>query len=132
MDRQLPKSSSLRKPRGSAPTAKIRQIHAAIRAIDWICPGTLLRRWKLCGRPNCRCAHDPQARHGPYFEWSRREDGRLRHSLLSPAQAQQMTTAIHNHAEVLRLLARWSQETAHVLRQSEAPPKAKSAHRKGD
>ena len=104
-----------RKPRPPVPPAQIRQIQAAISALDWICPGTLLKRWKVCGRPNCRCAQDPQARHGPYYEWSRRERGHLRHSLLAPDQAQRLATAIANHAHVLGLLARWSQATAYAL-----------------
>ncbi|MHB9105898.1 MAG: DUF6788 family protein [Armatimonadota bacterium] len=33
--------------------------------------GTLQPRYVRCGRKNCRCATDPEARHGPYWylEW---------------------------------------------------------------
>jgi len=93
----------------------IRRIRQTITEMDLVCTGTLLKRWKLCGRPNCRCAQDPTARHGPYYEWSHRRDGRLRHNLLNPQQAQQMTRAIHNQRKILALLARWSLETARTI-----------------
>ena len=96
----------------AAPGPAIRRIRQAIVAMDLVCAGTVLKRWKLCGRPNCRCAEDPAARHGPYYEWSHRQDGRLRHNLLSPQQAEQMVRAIKNQRQILALLARWNQETA--------------------
>jgi hypothetical protein len=103
------------------PSPAIRRLRQAIVAIDLVCAGTVLKRWKLCGRPNCRCAADPTARHGPYYEWSHRQDGRLRHSLLTPQQAQQMARAIKNQRQILALLARWSLETAQaIMRQKPA------------
>jgi hypothetical protein len=98
-----------------APTPAVRQIRQAIATMTLVCAGTLLKRWKLCGRPNCRCAQDPTARHGPYYEWSRRQDGRLRHSLLSAQQAELLAQGIKNHQRILTLLARWSLETARIL-----------------
>jgi hypothetical protein len=97
------------------PNSAIRQIRQAITATDWVSAGTVLKRWKLCGRPNCRCAQDPAARHGPYYEWSYRHKGRLRHRLLTPQQAAQMAQAIRNQRKILALLARWSHETARTI-----------------
>jgi hypothetical protein len=36
-----------------------------IAGMGLICSGTLLERTRTCGKPNCRCATDLQARHGP-------------------------------------------------------------------
>lgn len=33
--------------------------------------GSLGERWVKCGKPNCACATDDQARHGPYFALTR-------------------------------------------------------------
>jgi len=97
------------------PTVALRQIREAIAAMDGLCAGTLLKRWKLCGRPNCRCADDPAARHGPYYEWSRRQDGRLRHSLLSAQDARRVAQGIKNYRTILALMARCTLETARRL-----------------
>jgi hypothetical protein len=83
--------------------------------MDYLASGTLHTRTKVCGRKNCRCAEDPNARHGPYFEWSRRQDGCLIHSIISEQQAVLLARAIDNYREVLRLLALWERETAAEL-----------------
>ena len=83
--------------------------------MDLVCSGTLLERLKTCGKPNCRCAKDPAARHGPYREWSRREGGRLIHSSVSMEQARQLRLAISNYREILDLLKGWERETVAIL-----------------
>jgi hypothetical protein len=37
---------------------------------SYLSSGTLIQRTKVCGNPNCHCARDPAARHGPYSEAS--------------------------------------------------------------
>lgn len=80
--------------------------------MDYVASGTLHSRTKVCGRPNCRCATDPRARHGPYQEWSRRSEGRLVHRILTAPQAERIARAIANYRELLALVARWEEETA--------------------
>jgi hypothetical protein len=48
---------------------RIARIRATINEMEHLSSGTLLRRMKVCGKPGCRCADDPDARHGPYYEW---------------------------------------------------------------
>jgi len=79
--------------------------------MDYVASGTIHVRTKVCGRNNCRCAHDPDARHGPYHEYSRRLQGRLRHSVVTPQQADLLSRAIANYREIQSLLARWERET---------------------
>ncbi len=88
-----------------------RELRRAINGMDFVASGTIHKRTKVCGRQNCRCATDPAARHGPYYEWSRRQDGRLVHSVITREQAQLFTQAIQNHREILRLLGLWERET---------------------
>jgi len=83
------------------------ELREAIESLDYLCNGTLLSRTKTCGRPNCRCAKDPSARHGPYYEWTRMKDGRLVHSTLSPEQAALLEQALANARRVQELLKRW-------------------------
>lgn len=87
-------------------------LRRAIAAMDFVASGTVHTRTKVCGRANCRCATDPAARHGPYYEWSRRVDGRLRHSVVSAEQGQLLARAIVNYREIQKLLAQWEHETA--------------------
>jgi len=94
---------------------RIESIRTQVAAMELLAQGTLSKRTKVCGRPNCRCAQDPEARHGPYYEWTRREKGRYVHTVISAEQAEALATAIDNNRRVLELLGRWSSETARVL-----------------
>ena len=94
----------------------IQSIRRRIAAMGLVAQGTLSERMKICGRPNCRCAEDPQARHGPYYEWTRRENGRYVNTLIIEEQAKELASAIDNHKKVLELLKRWSIETAKELK----------------
>ena len=49
--------------------------------------GSVSERFMKCGQKGCRCRHDPQARHGPYFSLTRVEGGKTRSRYLSPEQA---------------------------------------------
>ncbi len=80
-----------------------------------ICSGTLLKRTKTCGKPHCRCARDPKARHGPYHEWSWREEGRLRHKIVPPEKVDLLREAIRNYRTVQELLGRWERESASII-----------------
>jgi hypothetical protein len=94
---------------------RTRQIRAAIETLTLVCSGTLSTRTKVCGHKTCRCAADPTARHGPYYEWTRRVDGRYRHSVVSPQQAELLERGIANYREIQRLLRLWEAETAATI-----------------
>lgn len=85
----------------------IERLKRRIVEIDWICAGTLLERTKVCGKPNCRCAVHPAARHGPYYEWNRSQPDGLRHRVISPEQARQIRRAQANYQIILGLLEDW-------------------------
>jgi hypothetical protein len=76
---------------------RIAAIREALGAMELLCSGTLLKRMKVCGKPGCRCASDPAARHGPYYEWGHMHEGRLVHRVVSPQQAEVLRGAIANH-----------------------------------
>ena len=99
----------------AAARARIRKIRRELAAIDSLCSGTLLKRMKTCGSPNCRCATDPEARHGPYYEWGHMKAGKLLHRLVSPAQAQALGVAIANYRKAKKLLRAWEAQTERLI-----------------
>lgn len=84
-------------------------------ALDFVASGTLHSRSRPCGKPNCRCAKDPAAWHGPYHDWTRRKDGRLIHNAVTEAQARLIRRAINNRRAIDGLLAQWEAETAREI-----------------
>lgn len=49
--------------------------------------GSVSERSMKCGRKECRCQDDPQARHGPYYSLTRAEGGKTRSRYLTVEQA---------------------------------------------
>ena len=95
--------------------ARIAKLRARIVAFDYVCSGTLSHRTKTCGQPGCRCYTAASARHGPYFEWTRLESGKLTHRAIPAAQADELKRAIANFRAVRRLLRHWERETLRAL-----------------
>jgi len=115
--------SPSRRTRRNRIRQRTRALRRAISAMDYVASGTLHSRTKVCGRSNCRCADDPNARHGPYHEWSRRSGGRLVHRVITAQQAKSIARAIENHRELQELVARWEEETASEVLDAESERK---------
>jgi hypothetical protein len=94
---------------------RIAAIREKFGAMELLCSGTLLQRMKVCGKPGCRCASDPAARHGPYHEWGHMHEGRLVHRVVSPQQAEVLRGAIANHRTAKKLMKQWESETERLM-----------------
>ena len=101
---------------------RIARIRETLGKIDYLCSGTLLQRTKVCGKLGCRCAQDPSARHGPYFEWGHMKGGKLIHRTVTPEQAAILQLAIANHRKAKKLMQSWEDETERLF-DAEAPRK---------
>lgn len=94
----------------------IDQIKKEILNVDLVLSGTLYARLKPCGKPNCRCASGKEGDlHGPYWEWNRREGGRLVHKIVSEEEAKEIEKAIANRHKVEACLKEWEQKSAEII-----------------
>ena len=94
---------------------QIAAIQAALNDMEHLCSGTLLKRMKMCGKPGCRCAQDPGARHGPYYEWGHMKAGKLIHRTISSEQATILRLAIANYRKARKLMQAWENETERII-----------------
>ena len=94
---------------------RIIRIRGTLNSVDYLCSGTLLKRMKVRGKPGCRCAKDPDARHGPYFEWGHMVEGKLVHRIVSPEQAAKLQLAIEDYRKVKKLMLTWEKETEKLI-----------------
>ena len=95
---------------------KIEALKAEIVALGYVARGSVVRRTKVCGKSGCRCAHDPAARHGPYFEWGRLEGERRVTTTITASYAQNLRQAIRNQRRVKQLLRRWERESERAMK----------------
>jgi hypothetical protein len=94
---------------------RIARIRAAINEMEYLSSGTLLRRTKVCGKPGCRCADNPDARHGPYYEWGHMKGGKLVHRMVTPEQAEILRRAIANYRNARKLMKDWEEITERLI-----------------
>ena len=85
--------------------AERRRIVAELGQLGFTLPGTITTRTVTCGRASCRCATDPDQRHGPYIQWSRTVKGRTVNKMLSVEQLERYQPWIDNQRR-LRDLAK--------------------------
>ena len=100
---------------------RIGAIRTALGSYELMSSGTLSQRMMKCGKPGCRCATDPAARHGPYFQWIRMREGKPAGRYVSAAQAELLCQAIQNHRKVKKLLREWEENTERLIDATEPP-----------
>src|ERR1039458_10074595 len=55
---------------------RFHQVRQELQQLDYFLKGTVLKRMMKCGQPQCACHRDPSRRHGPYFEWTYKVQGK--------------------------------------------------------
>jgi hypothetical protein len=95
-----------------APTAKLasherryRDLAAQLAAIGYIASGSLAQRYTRCGKPSCACHADPTRRHGPYWHWTSKVDGKTVNKRLTDRDARLYREWIANDRKARSLLA---------------------------
>lgn len=89
---------------------RLRRAYAALArslaGVGYIFPGSVTKRFIPCGKSSCRCAADPDQRHGPYYEWTRKVRGKTATVRLTAEQAQHYQEWIENRRGLKKILAR--------------------------
>jgi hypothetical protein len=55
---------------------RYRELAAQLAEIGFIASGSIVVRYTRCASAGCRCRADPPQRHGPYYQWSAKIDGK--------------------------------------------------------
>ncbi len=84
--------------------ARRRELAAAIAEIGFTAPGTVLQVRTVCGTAGCACHADPEKRHGPYWQHTRKVSNKTVTRRLTPAQAALYTEWTGNGRKLRDLL----------------------------
>lgn len=76
--------------------ARYAQAKQPLQELGFIALGTVQTRYKTCGQPLCACRRDPDRRHGPYYHWTRKIEGKTVSVTLTKEQAELYREAIDN------------------------------------
>ena len=99
--RQAPRTVALR-----AQAQRFRQARRELLQLEYFLKGTVLKRMMKCGRPQCACHHDPAKRHGPYFEWTYKANGKTVNVKLTAESAPLYKAATKQQRKLKAILAR--------------------------
>lgn len=102
----MPARKAPRKPLPNAPVQRFRQAQQELHHLDYFLKGTVSKRMMKCGRPQCACHRDPSQRHGPYFEWTYKVNGKTVNVKLSRQAAPIYQAAIKQNRKLKAVLAR--------------------------
>lgn len=76
----------------------------AVAEIGLIRRGTLLHRLMPCGKSGCRCQADPPRLHGPYYQWTRKVNGKTVTVRVQPEDAGLVAEWIDNGRKLNRIV----------------------------
>jgi hypothetical protein len=91
-------------PAQQARAAAIADQIADLARTGFALPGTLADRMTRCGHPACRCHADPPRLHGPYHQWTRKENGKTSTRILSDDQLADYGPWFDNHRRLRELI----------------------------
>jgi len=90
--RNGPRPDALRRYR-----QEYQRLKRQLQALGYVCLGSITRRWITCGNPACACHRDPDRRHGPYYQWTRKIGGRTQTRMLDESLVRLYQEGIRNH-----------------------------------
>jgi len=113
----MPSRKATRSPSLLASAQRFRQAQQELQRLDYFFKGTVLKRMMKCGQPQCACHRDPSKRHGPYFEWTYKANGKTVNVKLSPQAAPLYQAATKQHRKLKAILARMERLSRTALAQ---------------
>jgi len=115
------------------PAIRYRQLQATLAHIGYFRRGTLLKRFMACGKRGCACQANPPRLHGPYYQWTRKVEGKTVTVRLSAQQAELLAGWIESGRELERIIAEMEglslKATERILEKLPAPTTPKQATR---
>jgi len=100
-----------------------RALAAELATTGFVLQGSLATRWMTCGKPACRCADDPDARHGPYHAWTYKRDAKTVCIYLSPEQAKLCSQWIKNNRRLERIVRQMRTISRRAAKLNDIPSK---------
>jgi hypothetical protein len=102
---------------------RYRELASRLAAIGLIYSGSITRRYTRCGTPGCKCHADAAEMHGPYYQWTAKENGKTVTRRLNATEMGLYQEWIDNDRQLRRILQQMRQIAVKVaeLKLKQAP-----------
>jgi hypothetical protein len=84
---------------------KISALSRNLQDTGFILYGTVRKHYMKCGHMGCRCRSNPPQLHGPYYDWTRRVEGKTKTVRLTEDQARIVEQWIGNMRKVEKAIS---------------------------
>lgn len=91
------------------------QVGKKVAEMDYILTGTILKKFSMCGKKTCACKEDKKNWHGPYYIWTRKENGKTVTKSLSATQVKMCKKALANKKKLNEIIEQWMRESIEAL-----------------
>src|SRR5450755_4932629 len=91
---------------------RYRELAAQLPTIGLIHPGSVTRRYTRCATPGCKCHAEPPQPHGPYYQWTAKNNGKTVTRRLTENEAQLYQEWIANDRRLRHLIQQMRQIAA--------------------
>jgi hypothetical protein len=102
---------------------RYRELAGQLAGVGLIYSGSITRRYTRCGTPGCKCHADPPEMHGPYYQWTAKENGKTVTRRLNVTEVELYQEWIDNDRQLRRILQQMRQIAVKVaeLKLKQAP-----------
>jgi len=99
----MPNKKTLQRKLKAAET-KYHRLTTALSGLGPIRKGSIYQTRLRCGSSGCRCQRDPEARHGPYWLWTAKVDGKSKCRKLNPKTLKLYRQQSKNYAKLKQII----------------------------
>lgn len=94
---------------------KYKELTKKLSEIGFVCKGSVMILYLKCGKPNCMCKKDENAKHGPYNVWTRKVNDKTVTKYLSEHQAELCRGYIQNSKRLELIIKEMRDISANIL-----------------
>lgn len=98
---------------------KYQQLQRELAQIGYICNGSIMTLYRKCGKPECSCNEDQSLGHGPYYIWTRKENGKTTTRSLSKERFQKCQQCIQNYKRMESIIEEMKRISVQIFEQDE-------------
>jgi hypothetical protein len=106
---------------------RYQELKSTLGRVGYFRRGSLVKRFMVCGKPTCACHASPPRLHGPYYQWTRKIQGKTATVLFTREQADLLADWIAAGRELDRIVSQMERlslrATDRLLK--EVPPAAR-------
>jgi hypothetical protein len=84
---------------------RYQELKGTLLRIGYFRRGSLVKRFMVCGKPSCACHGSPPRLHGPYYQWTRKVQGKTKTVFFTREQAELLSGWIEAGRELDRIIS---------------------------